>query len=210
VPASRGAEAAVATLLVIVHEAQLTGAWSRLKACRHCTYAFFDRSKNRSAVWCSMSICGNRTKNRAYRQRRHPDDRDAAHRYPSRDDEPPAPDGGSTERAGELCPTATQGAAGRFALDDPYVEQVWAGVIGPSAVLALRRLPVLWREREPALVDLRELGQSLGLGPSLHRAGWRPPARSSQVENVLCSGSARSFTPRPFERVAPALPSRMG
>jgi predicted RNA-binding Zn ribbon-like protein len=72
VPASRGADAAVATLLVIVHEAQLTGAWPRLKACRHCTYAFFDRSKNRSAAWCSMSICGNRTKNRAYRQRRRP------------------------------------------------------------------------------------------------------------------------------------------
>jgi hypothetical protein len=34
---------------------------------------------------------------------------------------------------------------------------------------------VLWREREPALVDLRELGQSLGLGPSLARSGrtWR-------------------------------------
>jgi hypothetical protein len=62
-----------------------------------------------------------------------------------------------------------------FALDDPYVEQVWAGVIGPSALLARRRLPVLWREREPALVDLRELGQSLGLGPSLARSGrtWR-------------------------------------
>ena len=72
VPASRGADAAVATLLVIVHEAQLTGAWLRLKACRECTYAFFDRSKNRSAAWCSMSICGNRTKNRAYRQRRRP------------------------------------------------------------------------------------------------------------------------------------------
>lgn len=72
VPANRGVDAAVATLLVIVHEAQLTGAWPRLKACRHCTYAFFDRSKNRSAAWCSMSICGNRTKNRAYRQRRRP------------------------------------------------------------------------------------------------------------------------------------------
>jgi hypothetical protein len=62
-----------------------------------------------------------------------------------------------------------------FALDDTYVEQVWAGVIGPSALLALRRLPVLWREREPALFDLRELGQSLGLGPSLARSGrtWR-------------------------------------
>jgi predicted RNA-binding Zn ribbon-like protein len=72
VPANRGVDAAVATLLVTVHEAQLTGAWPRLKACRHCTYAFFDRSKNRSAAWCSMSICGNRTKNRAYRRRRRP------------------------------------------------------------------------------------------------------------------------------------------
>jgi hypothetical protein len=62
-----------------------------------------------------------------------------------------------------------------FALDEPYVEEVWVGVIGPSVLLALRRLPVLWREREPALVDLRELGQSLGLGPSLARSGrmWR-------------------------------------
>jgi hypothetical protein len=52
-----------------------------------------------------------------------------------------------------------------FAFDDPYVQQVWAGVIGPSALLVLRRVPVLWRERERALVHLRELGQSLGLGP---------------------------------------------
>jgi len=65
-----GVEGAVATLLGILHEAQLTGEWSRLKGCRQCGYAFFDRSKNRSAAWCSMSICGNRTKNRAYRRRR--------------------------------------------------------------------------------------------------------------------------------------------
>jgi predicted RNA-binding Zn ribbon-like protein len=69
-PASRGADGAVATLLGILHEAQLSGDWSRMKACRQCEYAFFDRSKNRSAAWCSMSICGNRTKNRAYYRRR--------------------------------------------------------------------------------------------------------------------------------------------
>jgi predicted RNA-binding Zn ribbon-like protein len=63
-------DGAVATLLGILHEAQLTGAWRRLKGCRQCGYAFFDRSKNRSAAWCAMSICGNRTKNRAYRRRR--------------------------------------------------------------------------------------------------------------------------------------------
>jgi predicted RNA-binding Zn ribbon-like protein len=65
-----GVDGAVATLLGIVHEAQLTGQWRRFKGCRRCGYAFFDRSKNRSAAWCAMSICGNRTKNRAYRRRR--------------------------------------------------------------------------------------------------------------------------------------------
>ena len=70
VPTRGGVDGAVATLLAILHEAQLTGHWSRLKGCRKCGYAFFDRSKNRSAAWCAMSICGNRTKNRAYYRRR--------------------------------------------------------------------------------------------------------------------------------------------
>jgi predicted RNA-binding Zn ribbon-like protein len=69
-PMRRGVDGAVATLLGILHEAQLTGQWTRLKGCRQCGYAFFDRSKNRSAAWCAMSICGNRTKNRAYYRRR--------------------------------------------------------------------------------------------------------------------------------------------
>jgi len=70
--AAGGVDGAVATLLGILHEAQLTGDWQRMKACRQCEYAFFDRSKNRSAAWCAMSICGNRTKNRAYYRRRRP------------------------------------------------------------------------------------------------------------------------------------------
>jgi len=69
-PVGHGADAAVATVLDILHEAQTSGVWPRLKACRQCGYAFFDRSKNRSAAWCAMSICGNRTKNRTYRRRR--------------------------------------------------------------------------------------------------------------------------------------------
>jgi predicted RNA-binding Zn ribbon-like protein len=69
-PAGRGVDGAVAALLGILHEAQLTGHWWRMKACRQCEYAFYDRSKNRSAAWCAMSICGNRTKNRAYYRRR--------------------------------------------------------------------------------------------------------------------------------------------
>ena len=69
-PARTGTDGAVATLLGILHEAQVGGEWTRMKACRQCEYAFFDRSKNRSAAWCAMSICGSRTKNRAY-YRRH-------------------------------------------------------------------------------------------------------------------------------------------
>jgi len=50
--------------------AMLDGSWGRLKACRNCSWSFYDYSPNRSATWCSMQICGNRTKTRAYRRRR--------------------------------------------------------------------------------------------------------------------------------------------
>jgi predicted RNA-binding Zn ribbon-like protein len=69
-PVAGGVDGVMAALLAIVQEAQLSGDWSRMKGCRQCEYAFYDRSKNRSATWCAMSICGNRTKNRAYYRRR--------------------------------------------------------------------------------------------------------------------------------------------
>jgi predicted RNA-binding Zn ribbon-like protein len=50
--------------------AMLDGSWPRLKACRNCCWSFYDYSPNRSATWCSMQLCGNRTKTRAYRRRR--------------------------------------------------------------------------------------------------------------------------------------------
>jgi predicted RNA-binding Zn ribbon-like protein len=69
-PLGGGIHAVVASLLDILHEAQTAATWPRFKTCRQCGYAFYDRSKNRSAAWCSMSICGNRAKNRTYRKRR--------------------------------------------------------------------------------------------------------------------------------------------
>jgi predicted RNA-binding Zn ribbon-like protein len=56
----------VATML----GAMLDGTWVRLKACRNCHWSFYDYSPNRSATWCSMQLCGNRAKTRAYRKRR--------------------------------------------------------------------------------------------------------------------------------------------
>jgi predicted RNA-binding Zn ribbon-like protein len=52
--------------------AMLDGSWPRLKACRHCTWSFYDKSPNRSGTWCSMQLCGNRSKTRSYRRRKRP------------------------------------------------------------------------------------------------------------------------------------------
>src|ERR671933_384799 len=49
--------------------ARVDGSWRRLKACPHerCGWAFYDRSRNQSSQWCSMRICGNRTKGARHR-----------------------------------------------------------------------------------------------------------------------------------------------
>ena len=56
-------------MVITCFEAIASGTWSRLKCCRNhaCRWAFYDDSKNRSATWCSMQICGNRAKTRTYR-----------------------------------------------------------------------------------------------------------------------------------------------
>jgi predicted RNA-binding Zn ribbon-like protein len=70
-PGGEGFAAALARLLVPVARAVGDGTWQRVKACRapDCHWAFYDRSRNRSGVWCEMAVCGNRTKVRAYRER---------------------------------------------------------------------------------------------------------------------------------------------
>jgi predicted RNA-binding Zn ribbon-like protein len=57
-------------LVAVALRAMLDGSWRRLKACRNCRWSFYDYSPNRSATWCSMQLCGNRRKTRAYRSRR--------------------------------------------------------------------------------------------------------------------------------------------
>ena len=71
-PAGDGVSGALAEIMSRVFDAQASGAWSRLKSCPgpHCGWLFYDASRNASSTWCSMSICGNRTKTAAYRRRR--------------------------------------------------------------------------------------------------------------------------------------------
>jgi predicted RNA-binding Zn ribbon-like protein len=73
VPAAAGLDAALGSLLAVVHAASADGSWFRLKACLNdaCRWAFYDHSRNRAGRWCTMEICGNRSKaRRAYRARR--------------------------------------------------------------------------------------------------------------------------------------------
>ena len=73
-PEARGVDGALGRLLAIVAAAQEDGTWSRLKACLadDCQWAYYDRSRNRSAVWCDMQVCGNRQKVRSFRERHRP------------------------------------------------------------------------------------------------------------------------------------------
>jgi len=70
-PAAAGVDGALGRIIGIVFRAQSEGTWQRLKVCREhtCAWAFYDSSKNRSGMWCTMKVCGNREKVRAYRRR---------------------------------------------------------------------------------------------------------------------------------------------
>ncbi len=83
-----------------------------------------------------------------------------------------------------------------FPLDHPYLEECWASALGPSSVLLLRRMPVLWQASMPAEIELGELAASIGLsrgiGPNspVHRtidrlARFRFAERSGDLEITL-------------------------
>jgi predicted RNA-binding Zn ribbon-like protein len=64
--------AGLASLLLVIRDAQQDGSWRRLKSCRNpdCRWAFYDRSHSQRGAWCDMAVCGNRIKNRRLRERR--------------------------------------------------------------------------------------------------------------------------------------------
>lgn len=70
-PELGGVAGALGRLLGIVVAAVGTGDWSRVKTCRNqaCRWAFYDATRNRSAVWCDMALCGSRAKSRRYHAR---------------------------------------------------------------------------------------------------------------------------------------------
>ncbi|MFF7215792.1 CGNR zinc finger domain-containing protein [Streptomyces sp. NPDC008238] len=70
-PGLAPAEAALARIALAWSALVTTGDAARLKRCAEhsCGWVFWDVSKNRSRRWCSMRVCGNRNKARAYAAR---------------------------------------------------------------------------------------------------------------------------------------------
>lgn len=70
-PSASGLDGALGRILVAAHLSMAHGTWAQLKLCNRgcCRWAFYDTSKNQSKRWCSMEVCGNRSKGEAFRGR---------------------------------------------------------------------------------------------------------------------------------------------
>jgi hypothetical protein len=68
---AEGVRGAIGRLLGTAFLAELDGQWERFRICHDpsCSDVFYDRSRNHTGKWCSMSSCGNRAKVRAFRER---------------------------------------------------------------------------------------------------------------------------------------------
>jgi predicted RNA-binding Zn ribbon-like protein len=71
VPAGNSTRAGLAAIAAAVALSEAAGTWKRLKICAalDCRWVFYDTSRSGAGRWCSMRVCGNRDKTRAYRQR---------------------------------------------------------------------------------------------------------------------------------------------
>jgi predicted RNA-binding Zn ribbon-like protein len=70
--AREDALAGLSAIAAELYNGSITGTLDRLKMCaaKECRRVFFDRSKPATRRWCMSTLCGNRMKTRAYRERR--------------------------------------------------------------------------------------------------------------------------------------------
>jgi len=70
-PARGDALAGLSEIVAELYDGARDGSLERLKMCAsdECRRVFFDRSKPATRRWCMSSLCGNRNKTRAYRER---------------------------------------------------------------------------------------------------------------------------------------------
>jgi predicted RNA-binding Zn ribbon-like protein len=70
-PARDDALAGLSALAIELYDGARDGSLDRLKMCAsdECRRVFYDRSKPATRRWCMSTLCGNRIKTRAYRER---------------------------------------------------------------------------------------------------------------------------------------------
>jgi predicted RNA-binding Zn ribbon-like protein len=70
-PSRSDALAGLSAISAELYTGSVTGTLDRLKMCaaEECCRVFFDRSKPATRRWCMSTLCGNRIKTRAYRER---------------------------------------------------------------------------------------------------------------------------------------------
>jgi len=68
---STGLGKALGAIVAVLIRSDANGSLDRLKVCANdeCRWVYWDGSRNRSGRWCTMALCGNRLKGRAFRQR---------------------------------------------------------------------------------------------------------------------------------------------
>jgi len=96
-----------------------------------------------------------------------------------------------------------------FDLTDPYVEQCWSAVVGPSSTLLLRRMPVLWVARVPAEIDAGELSRSLGLGFGVGENSRLVNTLQRLVRYGLASPAVDGAGLDVYRQVAPLAPRQL-
>ena len=96
-----------------------------------------------------------------------------------------------------------------FGLTDPYVEQCWSAVVGPSSTLLLRRLPALWATQVPAEIGASDLSRSLGLGVGVGERSRLANTLNRIVQYRLARPSPDGAGLDVYQQVGPLSPRQL-
>ncbi|MCB0951179.1 MAG: hypothetical protein KDB13_00310 [Microthrixaceae bacterium] len=97
-----------------------------------------------------------------------------------------------------------------FDLRDPYVEQCWSAVVGPSSTLLLRRMPDLWATNPPGEIEATELSRSLGLGLGVGDRSRLMSTMNRLVQYRLARPVPDGAGLEVFRQVSPLTPHQLG
>lgn len=96
-----------------------------------------------------------------------------------------------------------------FALDHPYVELCWGGLLGPSSVSFLRHCVWHWQDERPARLSTADLAAELGLGRGVgpNSPLWHTIGRLEHFR--LARHDPHGTAIEVFTRVPPVTPARL-